>query len=161
MLADDFLGAQRERVEDPLPESYVKAFREIESDRNNELIVAILSLPPAVAGGLVQPTDPEVVADANGTLPLQSVVGTMQLTFTPSISFQGGKRCTVESVRVDAAYRGQGIGRRMMLWAIERAKEKGCVSMQLTTNNDRTDAHRFYESLGFSTTHVGMKLKLK
>ncbi len=161
MLADDFLGARRERFEDPLPESYVKAFREIESDPNNELIVAVLSVSPAVAGGLMQPTDPEEVADANGTLPLQSVVGTMQLTFTPSISFQGGKRCTVESVRVDTAYRGRGIGRRMMLWAIECAKEKGCVSMQLTTNNDRTDAHRFYAELGFSTTHVGMKLKLK
>jgi GNAT superfamily N-acetyltransferase len=48
----------------------------------------------------------------------------------------------------------------MMLWAIERAKEKGCVSMQLTTNADRADAHRFYKNLGFSASHVGMKLKL-
>ena len=133
MLADDLLGSQRERYEDPLPESYIKAFQEIDADPNNELIVAEL----------------------NG-----EVVGTLQLTYTPSISFQGGKRCTVESVRVDEKYRGQGIGRGMMLWAIERAKEKGCISMQLTTNNDRTDAHRFYESLGFSKSHVGMKLKL-
>ncbi len=133
MLADDFLGSQRERYEDPLPDSYLKAFREIDADPNNELIVTEL----------------------NG-----SVIGTLQLTYTPSISFQGGKRCTVESVRVDEKYRGQGIGREMMLWAIERAKEKGCVSMQLTTNNDRIDAHRFYESLGFSKSHIGMKLKL-
>lgn len=133
MLADDFLGSQRERCEDPLPESYLKAFHEIDADPNNELIVAEL----------------------NG-----SVIGTLQLTYTPSISFQGGKRCTVESVRVDEKYRGQGIGREMMLWAIERAKEKGCFSMQLTTNNDRIDAHRFYESLGFSKSHIGMKLKL-
>jgi len=133
MLADDFLGKQRERYEDPLPESYVNAFQEIDADPNNELIVAELD---------------------------GEVVGTFQLTYTPSISFQGGKRCTVESVRVDEKYRGQGIGREMMLWAIERAKAKGCISMQLTTNNDRTDAHRFYESLGFSKSHVGMKLKL-
>jgi GNAT superfamily N-acetyltransferase len=66
----------------------------------------------------------------------------------------------VESVRVDAKFRGKGIGREMMLWAIERAKEKGCISMQLTTNNDRVDAHRFYEGLGFSKSHIGMKLKL-
>ena len=134
MLADDFLGTQRERVEDPLPESYLKAFREIDADPNNELIVAELD---------------------------GEVVGTLQLTFTPSLSYQGGKRCTVESVRVDAARRGKGIGRDMMLWAIERAKERGCVSMQLTTNNERTDAHRFYENLDFTASHVGMKLKLK
>ena len=74
MLADDFLGTQRERYEEPLPESYVDAFREIEADPSNALIVA----------------------ESDGT-----VVGTLQLTFTPSISFQGGKRATVESVRVD------------------------------------------------------------
>lgn len=134
MLADDFLGKQRERYEYPLPESYIRAFREIEADPNNELIVA----------------------EING-----AVVGTMQITFTPSISFQGGRRSTVESVRVDGAYRGQGIGREMMLWAIERAKSKNCISMQLTTNADRTDAHRFYENLGFEKSHFGMKLKLK
>lgn len=133
MLAADFLGQQRERYEDPLPDSYIKAFREIDADPKNELIVA----------------------ERDG-----DVGGTLQLTYTPSISFQGSKRCTVESVRVDEKYRGQGIGREMMLWAIERAKEKGCVSMQLTTNNDRIDAHRFYECLGFSKSHIGMKLKL-
>ncbi len=65
MLADDFLGKQRERFANPLPESYVKAFEEIEADKNNELIVA--------------KNDGEIV-------------GTLQITFTPSISFQGGKR---------------------------------------------------------------------
>ena len=134
MLADDFLGHIRERYEEPLPESYVNALREIEADANNELIVA----------------------ESNG-----EIVGTFQLTYTPSISFQGGKRATVESVRVDEQRRGKGIGREMMLWAIDRAKQKGCVSMQLTTNAERTDAHRFYENLGFSGTHLGMKIKLK
>lgn len=133
MLADDFLGQQRERLEDPLPESYIKAFREIENDPNNELIVAEL----------------------NG-----EVVGTLQLIFTPSLSYQGGKRCTLESVRVDEQFRGQGIGREMMLWAIERARKEGCISMQLTTHGERKDAHRFYENLGFTASHVGMKLKL-
>ena len=145
MLADDFLGQQRERLEDPLPESYLRAFREIEADPNNELVVAVVSDADASVAG----------TDVGGT-----VIGTMQLTFTPSISFQGGRRCTVESVRVDEKYRGCGIGREMMLWAIERAKERGCISMQLTTNKDRTDAHRFYANLGFSASHLGMKLKL-
>jgi GNAT superfamily N-acetyltransferase len=88
------------------------------------------------------------------------VIGTLQLNFTKSLGHQGGKLCTEESVRVDEKYRGQGIGREMMLWATELAKEQGCVSMQLTTHKNRSDAHRFYASLGFAKSHVGMKLKL-
>jgi len=134
MLADDFLGAARERYENPLPESYVKAFEEIEIDKNNELIVA----------------------ESDG-----EIVGTLQITFTPSISFQGGKRATVESVRVDDKYRGKGIGRQLMRWAIERAKKENCFAIQLTTNSERKEAHRFYEDLGFKGSHLGMKLYLK
>lgn len=134
MLADDFLGATREKYETLLPESYVKSFAEIEADKNNELIVA----------------------EMNG-----EIVGTLQITFTPSISFQGGKRATVESVRVDEKRRGQGIGKELMRWAIERAKRENCVFLQLTTNAERKDAHRFYENLGFEKKHLGMKLKLK
>jgi GNAT superfamily N-acetyltransferase len=134
MLADDFLGQQREQFEDPLPESYIMAFNEIEADPNNHLIVA----------------------EKDG-----EVIGTLQLTFTPSISFRGGKRATVESVRVDKSLRGQGIGKHLMLHAIGRAEEAGCISMQLTTNAEREDAHRFYRSLGFEGSHLGMKLKLK
>lgn len=134
MLADDFLGTQRERFENPLPESYIKAFEEIEADPNNELIVA-------ESGG--------------------EVIGMLQLTLTPSISFQGGKRATVESVRVVKKYRGRGIGREMMFWTIERARAAGCISMQLTTNAEREDAHRFYRDLGFKGSHLGMKLLLK
>lgn len=167
MLADDFLGAQRERYEEPLPESYVKAFEEIAADRNNELIVAVVSEPPAVAGGLndVDKVSTNLsekpVATASGSDLAEIIVGTLQITFTPSISFQGGKRATVESVRVDAKYRGQGLGKDLMLWAIERAKEEDCHILQLTTNSDRADAHRFYENLGFKGTHLGMKLYLK
>ena len=133
MLADDFLGTTRERFANPLPESYVKAFAEIEVDKNNEFVVAEID---------------------------DVVVGTLQITFTPSISFQGGKRATVESVRVDAQFRGRGIGKELMLWAINRAREENCIAMQLTTNANRPDAHRFYENLGFQGTHLGMKLYL-
>ena len=125
MLADDFLGAQRELYREPLPEAYARAFAEITEDKNNELVVAVLD-------GIV--------------------VGTLQITVTPSLSFQGGRRATVESVRIDSKHRGKGFGREMMLWAIKLAEEKGCLSMQLTTNADRPDAHRFYEGLGFSST---------
>lgn len=134
LLSDDFLGRLRERYENPLPESYIKAFEEIEADKNNELIVA-------ETGG--------------------EIVGTLQITFTPSISFQGGKRATIESVRVDEKYRGCGIGKKLMLWAIKRAREENCFAVQLTTNAERADAHRFYENLGFKGSHLGMKLYLK
>ena len=134
LLADDFLGQQREDLSEPLNENYINAFKEIDADANNELIVAELD---------------------------GKVIGTLQLTFTPSLSYRGSKRCTVESVRVDTSLRGKGIGREMMLWVIERAKEKGCISMQLTSHKDREDAHRFYEQLGFAKSHVGMKLSLK
>lgn len=134
MLADDFLGAQREKFENPLPDGYIKAFEEIAADKNNEL----------------------VVAEADNR-----IVAALQITFTPSISFQGGKRATVESVRVDAQFRGRGFGKQLMQWAIERAKAENCFVLQLTTNSERKDARRFYENLGFKGTHTGMKLNLK
>ena len=134
LLADDGLGSQRERDEDPLPESYYMAFEKINSDPNHELIVA----------------------EMNG-----EVIGTLHLMFLPSISFQGGLRAQVESVRVGTEYRSQGIGREMIKWAIERARQRGAHILQLTTHMSRKDAHRFYERLGFNGTHLGMKLSLK
>ncbi len=134
MLADDDLGSQRERYEEPLPESYYAAFKQIERDSNHELIVAEL----------------------NG-----AVIGTLHLMFLPSLSFQGGLRAQVESVRVDKLYQSQGIGSDMLRWAIERAQARGAHVVQLTTHISRTDAHRFYERLGFKGSHLGMKLSLK
>ncbi len=87
LLADDDLGSQRERCEDPLPESYYAAYEQIDIDPNHELIVAEL----------------------NG-----EVIGTLHLMFLPSISYQGGLRAQIESVRVGARYQGQGIGSEMM-----------------------------------------------
>jgi ribosomal protein S18 acetylase RimI-like enzyme len=134
MLADDILGSEREAFREPLPESYHAAFEAIDADPNNDLIVAVLD---------------------------DQVVGTLQLTFVPSLSFQGRWRAQVESVRVDADFRGRGIGRRMMLWAIEQAGERGCHMVQLSSNRRRTDARRFYESLGFEASHIGLKLILE
>lgn len=134
MLADDELGSQRERYGDPLPEAYISAFEQIEKDPNHELIVA----------------------EQNG-----QVIGTLHLMFLPSISFQGGLRAQVESVRVDQRFQSQGIGSAMMRWTIGRAKQRGAHVVQLTTHKTRLDAHRFYERLGFKGSHQGMKLSLK
>jgi GNAT superfamily N-acetyltransferase len=134
MLADDDLGSQREHDEDPLPDAYYAAFEQIDSDPNHELIVA----------------------EFNG-----EVIGTLHLMFLPSISYQGGLRAQIESVRVDKPYQSQGIGSAMMGWSIQRAKERGAHQVQLTTHKTREDAHRFYERLGFKGSHLGMKLNLK
>lgn len=133
MLADDRLGCQRERYEEPLPESYFAAFEQIDNDPNHELIVA----------------------EKDG-----EVIGTLHLMFLPSISFQGGLRAQVESVRLDKRFQNQGIGSAMMGWTIDRARQRGAHVVQLTTHKTRLDAHRFYERLGFKGSHLGMKLSL-
>jgi GNAT superfamily N-acetyltransferase len=133
MLAQDQLGSARENLADPLPASYYQAFDEIAADPNNLLLVAVRD---------------------------NHVVGTLQLTFTASLSYRGQWRATVESVRTEESLRGQGIGTTLMRHAIELAKRKGCVLVQLSTHNTRQDAQRFYQRLGFVASHVGMKLTL-
>jgi GNAT superfamily N-acetyltransferase len=128
MLADDPLGAARERPGDP---SYAEAFAEIDADPRQVLVVA-------VAG--------------------DEVVGTLQLTFIPGLSRLGSTRALIEAVRVRGDQRGGGLGGDLIRWAIETARARGAALVQLTTDASRADAHRFYERLGFSATHVGMKL---
>lgn len=133
MLADDKLGSERERFESPLPKSYYDAFSAIDSDPNNELILACLD---------------------------EEIVGVQQVTFTPYLTYQGGWRATIEGVRTASSVRGQGIGSQLIGYAIRRAKARGCHLVQLTTDKKRPEALHFYEQLGFSATHEGMKLKL-
>jgi GNAT superfamily N-acetyltransferase len=133
MLSEDGLGSQRERYEDPLPEAYYATFEQIDRDTNHELIVA----------------------ERNG-----EVIGTLHLMFLPSLSFQGGLRAQIDSVRVEESQRGRGLGSEMMIWTIERARRRGAHIVQLTTHRSRAEAHRFYERLGFQGTHLGMKLSL-
>jgi GNAT superfamily N-acetyltransferase len=88
------------------------------------------------------------------------VVGTLQITYIPGLAYQGGWRAQVEAVRVRENLRNLRIGTRLMEWAIARARDRGCRLIQLTTNRARVDAQRFYERLGFTPSHVGMKLIL-
>jgi GNAT superfamily N-acetyltransferase len=88
------------------------------------------------------------------------VVATMQLTFIAGLSRRGALRMQIEAVRVAASQRGRGLGAAMMEWAIERARLRGCAVVQLTTDKSRTDAHRFYQRLGFLASHEGLKLTL-
>ncbi len=133
LLADDPLGAQRESPDDPLPDCYGAAFDGIADDPNNELAVALEG---------------------------DEVIGCLQLTFIPGLSRRGMTRAQIESVRVAGSARGSGIGRALFDWAIARARAEGCGLVQLTTDKQRPDALRFYESLGFVGSHEGMKLSL-
>ncbi len=134
LLADDPLGAKREKYSVPLPSGYYDAFAAIERDENNELIV---------------------VEDSE-----RQILGVLQMTFIPSITYQGGWRALIEGVRIASHARSHGIGRRLFQWAIERARARGCHMLQLTSDKARPDAVRFYEGLGFVASHEGMKLKL-
>ncbi|MCP5367565.1 MAG: GNAT family N-acetyltransferase [Hyphomicrobiales bacterium] len=133
LLADDPLGATRERAEDPLPQEYHDAFAAVAAQAGNELLVV----------------------EDDG-----QVVGCMQLTFIPGLSRQGATRAQIESVRVRSDRRGQKIGEALFRHAINRARARGAGLVQLTTDLERTDARRFYERLGFQATHLGMKMAL-
>ena len=132
LLDDDEISRSRV-VPEASDADFWKAFEAIDADPRNELIVA----------------------DDEG-----EIVGTCQLTFTPSLSRRATERMTIEAVRVRADRRSAGVGRAMMLWALDIARERGCGLVQLTTDKRRTEAQRFYASLGFTATHVGMKLQL-
>lgn len=133
MLADDVLGSTRELYQQPLPEPYLNAFNAIASDPNNELVVACYG---------------------------DEIVGVQQITFTPYLTRQGGWRATIEGVRIASSARGKGIGSKLINYAIERAKERDCHIVQLTTDKKREEALRFYEQLGFEASHEGLKLYL-
>lgn len=131
MLADDPLGAQRESLDDLTP--YAAAYERLAADPNQHL----------------------VVAERQG-----KVIGTLQLTVLPGLSRRGAVRSIIEAVRIHADERGSGLGTRLIEWAIEESRRQGCQLVQLTSDSSRTDAHRFYERLGFTASHVGFKMSL-
>jgi GNAT superfamily N-acetyltransferase len=133
LLADDALGQTRETFQLPLPDTYLRAFAIIQNDPQQEL----------------------TVAEHDG-----QIVGTFQLTFIQYLTYRGGIRAQIEAVRVRADYRGQGLGTLLFQYAIGRAKQRGAHLLQLTSDKQRPDAIRFYESLGFVASHEGMKLHL-
>ncbi|MBD0710799.1 MULTISPECIES: GNAT family N-acetyltransferase [unclassified Streptomyces] len=131
MLADDALGATRESPDDLTP--YQLAYERLQSDPNQLL----------------------VVADRDGV-----VVGTLQLTIVPGLSRKGSTRSIIEGVRIHGSERGHGLGAKLIEWAVDESRRQGCQLVQLTSDSARTDAHRFYERLGFTGSHVGFKLQL-
>lgn len=133
MYADDDLGSTREVLTEPLDESYLRAFRDIDRDSRQRLVV---------------------VEDQG------EIVATLQLSFLPHLVLRGSERAQIEAVRVRSDRRGGGLGEAVLRWAINEARERGCRLVQLTSNASRADARRFYERLGFEASHVGLKLLL-
>lgn len=133
LLANDMLGKQRENYQNPLPQEYYDAFAEIDADKNNYLIVV----------------------EDNG-----KIIGTSQLTIITYLTYRGGKRGQIEGVRIDEAYRGQGIGKLMIEWSIKKSREFGCHLVQLTMDKQRDETIQFYKKLGFVASHEGLKLHL-
>lgn len=132
MIADDELGKARENFQTPLPTEYLNAFENINTDQNQELIV---------------------IENKNA-----EIIGTLQLSFIQYLTYQGGIRAQIEAVRIRKDKRGLGIGKTMFEWAIKRAKERNAHLLQLTSDKKRTEAIKFYEGLGFQSTHEGMKM---
>jgi GNAT superfamily N-acetyltransferase len=133
MLADDVLGASREAAGPESTPKYLNAFRAIDADVNQYLLVV----------------------ESNG-----QIAGTLQLTFIAGLSRGGLKRGLIEAVRIARDRRGEKIGEAMIAWAIEKCRHESCGIVQLTTDKSRTDAHRFYDRLGFEPSHIGYKMML-
>lgn len=133
LLADDPLGRAREDPQVPAAAAYVHAFDAIDADPHQIL----------------------AVAEREGR-----VVGMLQLTVIPGLSRRGAWRGQIESVRVARTERRTGLGRVLFEWAIAESRLRGCALVQLTTDATRTDAHAFYDSLGFEASHVGYKRAL-
>lgn len=133
LLAEGVVGQQREDPTMPPQPAYLAAFGAIDRDPNQLL----------------------AVVERAG-----QIIGCLQLSFIPGLSRRGLWRGQIESVRVAASERGAGTGRALFEWAIAQCRDKGCGLVQLTTDKQRADARRFYESLGFKATHEGMKLDL-
>ena len=133
MLADDPLGSARERLQDPLPASYFRAFEALEHASHIQLVVA---------------------EDEDG-----AVIGCLQLCILPGLSSQGASRGLIEDVRVATHCRSRGVGEKIVQWAVAEARAKGCALVELLTHGTRVDAQRFYTRLGFQPSHVGMTLR--
>jgi len=133
MLADDPLGSARERLEEPLPASYFRAFEALEHASHIQLVVA---------------------EDEDG-----AVIGCLQLCILPGLSSQGASRGLIEDVRVATHCRSRGVGEKIVQWAVAEARARGCALVELLTHNTRVDAQRFYARLGFQPSHVGMTLR--
>ena len=132
LYADDIFGQAREAA--TLDEAYLSAFKTIDADPNHVLAVGVLD---------------------------GEVGGTLLLSFLPGLARHGAWRAQIEAMRVAGHLRGRGLGSQLLDWVIVEARRRGCGLVQLTSDRERTDAHRFYERARFVASHVGFKMNLE
>ena len=133
IFAEDDKGGHGDTADPAALPAYLAAFRRIAESPDNRLLVV-------ESGG--------------------EIVGTAQVTFTTSLTGRGSTRMTIEAVQIRADMRGRRYGEVLMRRCIELGRERGVRLVDLMSNAVRTDAHRFYERLGFVKSHIGFKMKL-
>jgi GNAT superfamily N-acetyltransferase len=134
LFADDAVGGHGDTNDESARPDYEAAFEAIAANPLSHLYVAEL-------GG--------------------EVVGTFQTTRVTSMSGRGSSNILLSAVQTRRDMRSKGIGRAMVRYVVEKARTGGAASVQLTSNSQRTDAHRFYEREGFAKSHTGFKMKLR
>ena len=133
LLYDDELGKNRESLDPEDFKLYEMAFDRIDQDLNACMVVGVMN---------------------------KEIVATTQINFLRYLSHQGTQRAQIENVRVASCHRGQGIGKKLLAYVIQLTREHHCSIVQLTSNKQRTRAIKFYQDLGFITSHEGLKLTL-
>ena len=128
------LDEPREQGEGPLLDAYVSAFRQIEANRRQRILVV----------------------EAEGR-----VVATLAFMIVPNLSHRGRPWAHVDNVAVDEVSRRKGYGEALMRYAVDEARRAGCYKLTLTSNKQRAEAHRFYRRLGFSATHEGFRISFE
>lgn len=131
LLRDDEIGSGREGAD---LDAYESAFDRVDADDNQLLVIARAEDGRAV--------------------------GTMQLSFVPGLTRGGATRLLIEGVRVHSDLRGSGLGSALFAWAHDQGRARGAALAQLTSDKRRPEAHRFYERLGYTSTHDGFKMEL-
>jgi len=86
-----------------------------------------------------------VVAEEDGRL-----LSTCNIVIVPNLTRSARPYAVIENVVTRPEARMRGLGRACLTKAIEFAKENGCYKIMLLSGSKRLDAHKFYESLGFS-----------
>lgn len=121
----------------------------------NDLVSIVALFADDPLGGHGDTTEPEALPDYRAAF---AHINASQ-NETLYVAELGGEVVGTFQTMVTTTLTGRGAA--MIEFAVERARQDGMRVVQLTSNAVRKDAHRFYERLGFTASHIGFKLKLK
>ena len=89
------------------------------------------------------------------------IAGTFSLAIMDNLAHKGSKSGLIESVVVSQSLQGQGIGKKMMQFAVELCREKSCYKVSLSSSLKRQNAHEFYKKLGFKIHGYSFLMELE